>query len=108
MESTTVEETVEVGGAPEPDRIEQAAEALHPRGGARRGCARARRAAESARQSLKKPKELGVNIGHEYKTLRRRQKNAAQEEAFQAKVSELESKLAEVEAANLINLIKKT
>ena len=29
MESTTVEETqVEVGGAPEPDRIEQAAEAL--------------------------------------------------------------------------------
>ncbi|MAK24855.1 MAG: hypothetical protein CL414_06505 [Acidimicrobiaceae bacterium] len=113
MESTTVEETqVEVGGAPEPDRIEQAAEALHlaqeeaPEEVEPEPEEPAEEPAPEPEEAKEEPEP--VNIGHEYKTLRRRQKQLRRkEEAFQAKVSELESKLAEVEAqANLINLIK--
>ena len=118
MDATTVEETqVEVGSAPEPTRVEKAAEALEMAEAteateateAEPEAAEAEpEAAEAAEAEAAEAEPEAINIGHEYKTLRRRQRQQKRrEESLSAREAELEAKMVEVqEQANLINLIK--
>jgi hypothetical protein len=117
MEATTVEATqVEMDSAPEPSRIEQAAEAIEVASAeaepaaeeAEPAAEEAEPAAEPEAETEEPAAEEAVNVGHEYKTLRRRQRQLKRkEEAFENKVQALEAKMADLEQqTDLIRLIK--
>ena len=114
MESTTVEEALSpVGEAPEPSRIDQAAEAIELEGGddapepdGEVPEDSPEPAAEEAEPEAEEAEP--ANVGHEYKTLRRRQRQLKRkEEAFDARSEALESRMADLEQqTDLIRLIK--